>query len=608
MPGITGIIEKGFREDNKNELQAMVKCMIHEKFYTSGTYVNNRLGLRLGWVCHKDSFSDCMPLWNERKDVCIIFVGEDAIDESEIVNLKAKGHQFNLGNASYLVHLYEEEGIAFLKKVNGWFSGVLVDFREEKIILFNDRYGLNRIYYYENEEGFYFSSEAKSLLKIMPSLRRLDYSSLGEFFSYGCTLDNKTLFSGVSLAPGGFMWSFSPGYSAAKNTYFKKEIWENQSALSEADYYERLKGTFAHIISRYFRRNERVALSLTGGIDTRMIMAWATYPPFKVPCYTFSGMYRDCADVKIARKIVRICQQHHETIRLNRKFFSEFPALAKRAVYYTDGTMDVSGSVDLYVNRLAREIAPIRITGNYGDQVIRRAVGFKPISLCEKLFDKEFVHFVRAGVKTYSKISQDHELSFLAFKQVPWHHYPRLALESTQLTMRSPYLDNDLFGLVYQAPPESASSFEPSLRLIAEGHPDLARIATDRGRRYRSVPFVTTAQRLYREFTFKADYAYGYGMPQWLVRLDHRFSLLDLEKAFLGRHKFAHFRVWYRDELSKYVRDILLDPRTLSRPYFNGSRVEAIVKEHTSGQSNYTNEIHWLLTSELIQRQLIESN
>jgi asparagine synthase (glutamine-hydrolysing) len=391
-----------------------------------------------------------------------------------------------------------------------------------------------------------------------------------------------------------------------KDAYFKRELWENQPQLSGAEYYEKLKETFARIVPRYFRGKQRVGVSLTGGIDTRMIMAWAPCPPFKIPCYTFGGMYRDCADVKGARQVAKVCQQRHETIAVKKKFFSEFPGLAKRTVYYTDGTMDVSGSVELYVNKIAREIAPVRLTGNYGDQVLRSFIGFKPGSLYEGIFAPEFSTLVQSGVINYTKIAQDRGLSFLAFKQVPWHHYSRLALEQTQLTMRSPYLDNDLVALAYQAPPDLATSMEISLRLIAEGNPALSRIATDRGVLYRSIPIVTYARHLYQEFTFKAEYAYDYGMPQWLARLDHLFARLHLERIFLGRHKFYHFRVWYRDELSRYLQDILLDSRTLSRPYFQRRGLEEIAKSHITGQRNYTEEIHRVITSELIQRHLIE--
>src|SRR5206468_5989917 len=49
------------------------------------------------------------------------------------------------------------------------------------------------------------------------------------------------------------------------------------------------------------------------------------------------------------------------------------------------------------------------------------------------------------------------------------------------------------------------------------------------------------------EFLRKAEYAYDYGMPQWMARIDHLLLPLRLERLFLGRHKFSHFRVWYRD-------------------------------------------------------------
>ena len=98
------------------------------------------------------------------------------------------------------------------------------------------------------------------------------------------------------------------------------------------------------------------------------------------------------------------------------------------------------------------------------------------------------------------------------------------------------------------------------------------------------------------------------GMPQWLASLDHNLAALHLERVFLGRHKFHHFRVYYRDELSQYVREILLDPRALNRPFVQKRVVEEIVRGHTSGYRNHTLELHRLLTIELVQRQLIEQN
>jgi asparagine synthase (glutamine-hydrolysing) len=108
--------------------------------------------------------------------------------------------------------------------------------------------------------------------------------------------------------------------------------------------------------------------------------------------------------------------------------------------------------------------------------------------------------------------------------------------------------------------------------------------------------------RGYLEFTFKAEYAYDYGMPQWVAHTDHMLAALHLERLFLGRHKFLHYRVWYRDALSAYVREILLDPRTLSRPYLERKSIEQIVSGHLDGDRNNTTTIHKMLTLELLQR------
>ena len=92
----------------------------------------------------------------------------------------------------------------------------------------------------------------------------------------------------------------------------------------------------------------------------------------------------------------------------------------------------------------------------------------------------------------------------------------------------------------------------------------------------------------YLEFTFKAEYAYDYGMPDWLTHLDQTFSWLRAERLFLGRHKFLHFRVWYRDALASNVREVLLDSRSLSRPYLERAAVESMVEGHLRGKQNCT--------------------
>src|SRR5262249_19325830 len=160
-----GIITSDSCPENLARLGQMTECLRHESSYTTGIYSNDAVALFAGWVCRPASYCDCIPVWNETRDICLIFAGEHYSDLEESARLKAAGHVFSPDDASSLVHLYEELGPKFFEALNGTFSGLLVDLRHKKLFLFNDRFGLGRIYYHEGEDGFYFASEAKALLK-----------------------------------------------------------------------------------------------------------------------------------------------------------------------------------------------------------------------------------------------------------------------------------------------------------------------------------------------------------------------------------------------------------------------------------------------------------
>ena len=281
----------------------------------------------------------------------------------------------------------------------------------------------------------------------------------------------------------------------------------------------------------------------------------------------------------------------------------DYSHYAERSIYLTDACVDLSRSPDLYVNEQAREIAPVRIVGTYGSEMLLHAVMFKPAQPARGLFQPEVLPHLHAAKETYETSRQIHPVTFVAFRQSPWHHYGVLGLEQTQVTVRSPYLDNDVVKMVYRAPGSVATNEEGRLRLIREGNPALARLRTDRGIGGLNSVFT----RGFLEFLFKAEYAYDYGMPQWIARLDHVFAPLHLERLWLGRHKVFHFRVWYRDELANYVREMLLDRRSLARPYVVAKEVQAVVNGHLRGDRNYTTEIHRLLTLELTHRLFLDS-
>lgn len=609
MPGITGIISNTLKEKNKINLQFMINSMKHEAYYNHGSYINEHIGVYLGWVCHKDSFVDCMPIWNETKDKCLLFYGENFSDREIIDSLKKSGHKFNSDDASYLIHLYEQIGDEFFLYLNGFFHGVLIDVPCNKVVIFNDRFGMQRVYYYEKKDAFLFSSEAKSLLKICPELREIDPASLGQLLSMGCILENNnTLYKNIYLLPSASLWRFNNGNIEKKEHYFNQKDWENQAPLEKDIFYNELKETFIKILPRYLNDSRPIGMSLTGGLDTRIIIAYSQKLPKTLPCYTFGSIYRDTFDVKVARKVAEICKQKHFTIKADKEFLSKFTFLSDKAVYISDGYIDAaSGSAELYMNKKARNIAPIRMTGCYGSEVLRSIRGFRYKPTNKYLFNNEFNIYINNASEIFKENIKGHRLSCTVFKEAPFFNYNRNSIEQSQITKRSPFMDNELISLVYKAPYAAVTNDQISLQLVKDGNIQLSKIITNRGAGGNSFGLLSKSKQKYYEVLHLAEIGYDYGMPNWLSRIDYYLTTFHFEKLFLGRNNFYHFRIWFRNELSDYVKEILLDKRTMNRPYFNKKFIEKIVYSHIERGYNYVNEINTALTIELIHRLLIEN-
>ena len=91
------------------QLRAMVEALRHESFYSTGTWADQATGVYTGWTARKGSFSDGMPLFSERGNLCLVFSGEEYPKAETVSHLKARGHCVAPEGPSYLVHLCEED-------------------------------------------------------------------------------------------------------------------------------------------------------------------------------------------------------------------------------------------------------------------------------------------------------------------------------------------------------------------------------------------------------------------------------------------------------------------------------------------------------------------
>jgi asparagine synthase (glutamine-hydrolysing) len=463
---------------------------------------------------------------------------------------------------------------------------------------------MERLFVYEDEHRLLFSSEAKAILAAIPETRHFNAQGLAEFLACGCTFGENTLFQGIRALPAGSVLVLDEGRGSARRTYFDPIEWEQGAPLPEQTFLAHLGSAFDNAVRRHTTTPPGVAVSLTGGFDSRMIMAALKAPTGAVPCYTFGSTYRDTHDVRVSRAVADRCGQPHRVLVLGAEFVREAPAHLEKAVFVSDGYMGLSGAAELYLNAQARTIAPVRITGNYGGELLRGFRAFKASVPRGDFLVPEFRAEVEAATHSFAAMAQMKPLSFTLFRQAP-AGYGRYALERSQVTVRSPFLDDSVTSLLYRAPSRSPNGDDTSTFLIRRHRPELLTIATDRGYLGNGGKLGQSLRRAYRELLFKGEYLTGHGAPDWMVALTSRRSGRALETLFLGRHKFFHPLVWFRGSLGEYARDLLLGASaSVLDPYVDMPRIPIMLRQHLAGERNYWDGLDRLMTITLAHRTL----
>ena len=344
---------------------------------------------------------------------------------------------------------YDKRGIAAVTGLNGWFVGLAVDLRRQRCYLFNDRFGMSRLFIHERDDGIYFATTAAALLAAFPETRAFDEQGVAEYLVADCTLGSSSIFKGITILPAGSLWSWDQG-RVDRRTYFNPVEWEQQSRLTVDTFSEELRALLPAVVQRW-QPPKRAAVSLTAGLDSRMLMSCLNDAPDAYPCYTFGSMYRDTFDVKIARSVAAACRQPHTTFVLGDEFLREFPRYMEEAVGRSSGYLGMSGAAELFLNRQARAVSPSRLTGNLRQRAVARGQsvqGQSPRLGC-------LVHgsaCIEGSLNTSSIRPQQSILC--CSRSFARHLIKDLGASDrvSQLAIRSPFLDNDLARLAYRAP------------------------------------------------------------------------------------------------------------------------------------------------------------
>ncbi len=186
--------------------------------------------------------------------------------------------------AQALALLYQTYGHHFLDPINGKFSFALWDKSQQRLILGQDRLGIQPLFYCQQGDRLVFSSALKAF-KALGIKRQLNRSALLQYLLYCYNPGNDTLLQDIHRLPAAHFLSWQDA-TATRHQYWQLSFAHPQ-AKTEAQYCEEIPQLIKDAVRIRMTGDRPLGIFLSGGIDSSAMLSFASQLS-DTPLSTFS--------------------------------------------------------------------------------------------------------------------------------------------------------------------------------------------------------------------------------------------------------------------------------------------------------------------------------
>ena len=375
MCGICGLHTK-YRSDF-DQLNKACRLLIHRGPDDSGIYFNDPMTIGLAHT--RLSIQDTsnlghQPMCSDSGDVVLVFNGEIYNFKELRVLLEDNGYELKgMSDTEVLLNMYLEYGETMLKKLNGIFAFAIWDVRERSLFLARDAMGVKPLYYIESEDGFYFSSEIKSLVTFIPDCKDLDLQSINRYLSFLWCPGEGTPIKGVKKLIPGEALRIKAGRIDARWQWFKLPRAPAQvSTIKRGDLIDGVREHLQQSVQRQLVSDVPVGAFLSGGLDSSAIVAMASKYQPRINCFTIEhsngaddGVVND---LPYAKRVADYLKVPLEIVRIDAEHMAQ--DLRSMITHLDEPLADPAPLNVLYISRLARRNGiKILLSGVGGDDL-----------------------------------------------------------------------------------------------------------------------------------------------------------------------------------------------------------------------------------------------
>ena len=358
MCGINGIITKN--KDKQKLIKQMNDKIIHRGPNAEGTYIDDFVALGQRRLSIIDLSGGDQPIYNEDKNILIIYNGE-TYNYKELKE-ELKEYTFTTkSDTEVILHGYEKWGYDIVKKLRGMFAFCIYDKNKEELFIARDHFGIKPLYYYKTDDIFLFSSEIKSFLDIPGFKKELNKEMLGAYLTFSFTPGSNTFFKNVyKLSPGHYMTIniktkelkiekyFTLNFSSTKESY-ENIVDEISKSMKESVKY--------HLIS-----DVEVGSFLSSGIDSSYLVSLAR--PNKT--YTVGYENKKYSEIDYAKDLTDRLGIQNISSKITKE---EYMKAIDDVFYHMDEpTTDACSIAVYFLSKLASKDVKVVLSGEGADE------------------------------------------------------------------------------------------------------------------------------------------------------------------------------------------------------------------------------------------------
>lgn len=624
MCGIAGIIgtDRSYVADAA-DIHRMCQTIVHRGPDDEGIYANGQAGIGMRRLSIIDLSTGHQPIHNEDRTVWIVFNGEIYNLPELRPQLENRGHNFyTCTDTEVIVHLYEDFGSECIQKLRGMFAFAIWDERRQCLLLARDRFGKKPLYYAVNRGRLLFGSEIKAILAAAPELIESDPRGLLNFFYFGYIPDPLTAFSQIRKLPPGHFMELVNGHVQIRQ-YWDLPVFGSYEPKSEEDCLEQLEERFADAVRVRLMSDVPLGALLSGGVDSSAVVAMmARFSSRRVKTFSIGFSQKDFDEAGHARLVAkRFNTEHHE-------LFVE-PRIEETVEHLTRSLEEPFGDSSMvptyHVSRMARQHVTVALAGDGGDELFAG-------------YDRYASHVRRQWLRPFpfgtGKLYQTH-----IHPLVPTGWLGRRFLFNLSLPSRERYLDGvsllparvrerPLFTREFVEWADTVESPYDSFLGYLNRRPmsdPLSEVQYLDIKTYLAGDILTKVDRMSMATSLEVRAPLlDHSLAEWVARLSPKWKqrfgqskyILKKLAERIGVPREALYRRkqgfsmplvhWFRQNTMPSLLEILLEPRTLQRGYFNGTEVHRRIMEHRKGIRDRSWELWHLLIFELWHRNFLE--